>query len=86
MNFSATALSSIVLAVTFAAHAADDIRIGMIGLDTSHVTAFTPVLNDPKNPNHVPGAKVVAAFKGGSQDIEASASRVEGYTKELREK
>jgi len=86
MNFSATALSSIVLAVTFAAHAADDIRIGMIGLDTSHVTAFTPVLNDPKNPNHVPGAKVVAAFKGSSPDIEASASRVEGYTKELREK
>lgn len=68
------------------ARAADELRIGMIGLDTSHVTAFTAVLNDPNNPNHVPGARVVAAFKGGSPDIEASASRVEGYTKELREK
>jgi predicted dehydrogenase len=28
----------------------------------------------------------VAAFKGGSQDIESSASRVEEYTKELQEK
>jgi len=86
MHFPATLLSSIVLGVTIAANAADELRIGMIGLDTSHVTAFTAVLNDPKNPNHVPGAKVVAAYKGGSPDIESSASRVEGYTKELREK
>jgi len=63
-----------------------DLRIGMIGLDTSHVTAFTKLLNDPAAPNHVPGGKVVAAFKGGSPDIESSWSRVEGYTKELQEK
>jgi len=65
---------------------ADDLRLGMIGLDTSHVTAFTALLNDPKAPNHVAGAKVVAAFKGGSSDIESSSSRVDGYTKELHEK
>src|SRR5438552_13155450 len=86
MNIPAKLLSSILLGVSLGANADDDLRVGMVGLDTSHVTAFTPVLNDPKNPNHVPGAKVVAAFKGGSPDIEASASRVEGYTKELREK
>lgn len=65
---------------------AADLRIGMIGLDTSHVTAFTDVLNNPKHPNHVAGGKIVAAVQGGSRDIESSWSRVEGYTKELREK
>ena len=85
-NFPAKLLGPIVAGVTLAANAADELRIGMIGLDTSHVTAFTALLNDPKSPNHVSGAKVVAAFKGGSPDIESSWSRVEGYTKELREK
>ena len=65
---------------------AADLRIGIIGLDTSHVTAFTKLLNDPSDKNHVAGAKVVAAFKGGSADIESSQSRVDGYTKELQEK
>ena len=64
---------------------AAEIRVGIIGLDTSHVTAFTRLLNDAKEKEHVPGAKVVAAYKGGSPDIEASASRVEGYAKELGE-
>ncbi len=62
------------------------LRIGMIGLDTSHVIAFTQLLNDPQNPNHVPGARVVAGFPGGSPDIEASASRVEKFTAQLRDK
>ncbi len=65
---------------------AEVIRIGMIGLDTSHVVAFTETINNPKAKGHVPGAKVIAAFKGGSPDIEASASRVDGYTKTLQEK
>ena len=64
---------------------AEDIRIGLIGLDTSHVTAFTQLLNDAKAKNHVPGGRVVAAFKGGSADIESSANRVEEYTKQLRD-
>ncbi|MDB4544483.1 Gfo/Idh/MocA family oxidoreductase [Akkermansiaceae bacterium] len=65
---------------------AEVIRIGMIGLDTSHVVAFTETINNPKAKGHVPGAKVIAAFKGGSPDIESSASRVDGYTKTLQEK
>lgn len=62
------------------------IRIGMIGLDTSHVVAFTEIINNPEAKGHVPGAKVVAAFKGGSPDIESSASLVDGYTKTLSAK
>jgi hypothetical protein len=64
----------------------EPIKVGIIGLDTSHVAAFTALLNDPKSPNHVPGCKVVCAFKGGSPDVESSASRVEGFTKTLQEK
>src|SRR3954449_6318078 len=63
-----------------------ELRIGIIGCDTSHVTAFTENLNNPAAKDHVPGAKIVAAYKGGSQDIPSSASRVEGYAKTLQEK
>ena len=58
-------------------------RLGIIGLDTSHVVAFTQIINDPakKYP-----CRVVAGYPGGSPDIESSASRVEGYTRQLREK
>ena len=77
--------ASLVLAMTSLLHAAD-LKIGLIGLDTSHATAFTEILNDPTAKDHVPGAKVVAAFKGGSSDIESSITRVEGYTTTLRDK
>ena len=60
------------------------IRIGIIGLDTSHVIRFTELLNDPTRPDHVPGARVVAAYKGGSPDIEASATRIEKFTAEIK--
>jgi hypothetical protein len=63
-----------------------DLRIGIIGCDTSHVVAFTETINNPEAKGHVPGGKVVAAYKGGSPDIPSSASRVEGYSKTLREK
>ena len=63
-----------------------ELRIGIIGCDTSHVPAFTETLNNPEAKDHVPGGKVVAAFKGGSPDIPSSASRVEEFTKKLQEK
>ena len=78
-----------IIAALISTASADDknvIRIGMIGLDTSHVTAFTETINNPQAKGHVPGAKVIAAFKGGSPDIESSISRVDGYTKTLAEK
>ncbi|MDG2399293.1 MAG: Gfo/Idh/MocA family oxidoreductase [Akkermansiaceae bacterium] len=71
------------LLVFSSATAKDPIRIGLIGLDTSHVTAFTRIINDATAKGHVKGAKVVAAFKGGSPDIESSISRVDGFTKTL---
>jgi hypothetical protein len=72
--------------LTAAAGFGADLRIGLIGLDTSHVIAFTKALNDPNDPAHVPGGRVVAAFKGGSMDIPSSRDRIDEYTKELQEK
>ncbi len=60
-----------------------DLRIGIIGTDTSHVIAFAKVLNDPTNKSHIPGAKIVAAYKGGSKDVESSYTRVDKYAEEL---
>ncbi len=65
---------------------AAELRLGIIGCDTSHVTAFTEALNDASAKGHVPGGKVVAAFKGGSKDIQSSWSRVDQYSKTLQEK
>jgi hypothetical protein len=61
-------------------------KVGIIGTDTSHVIAFTKILNDPSSPDHVDGAKVVAAFKGGSADVESSHTRVDKYADELKTK
>ena len=64
--------------------AAETLKAGIIGLDTSHVVAFTGVLNDPKATGALADVKVVAAFPGGSPDIPSSANRLAGYTKVLR--
>jgi hypothetical protein len=81
------ALSAVVLSSLAAPRpAAAQIRIGIIGTDTSHVTAFTKLLNDPSDPNHVPGARVVAAFKGGSPDVDASRTRIDKFAAELKDK
>jgi hypothetical protein len=65
---------------------AADLRVGIIGLDTSHTTAFTELLNNANAKNHIPGAKVIVAYKGGSRDLPDSWDRVEEYTKALQTK
>jgi predicted dehydrogenase len=67
----------------WAAQESKPFRIGMIGLDTSHVTEFTKLINAPEANT---GCKVVAGYPGGSADVEASASRVQGYTAEMKDK
>ena len=62
-----------------------ELKIGMVGLDTSHCPAFVNLLNDPTNEFHVPGCRIVKAFPGGSAKFSLSANRVEGFTNELKE-
>jgi predicted dehydrogenase len=59
------------------------IRAGMIGLDTSHVPAFTKIFNDLKAAGDLAGIKVVAGYPGGT-DIPVSRDRVKGFTEQLR--
>ena len=66
---------------------ADDappLRVGIIGLDTSHVIAFSEVLNDPNAAADVAGCRVVAAYPQGSPDIKSSVERVPKYTEDIR--
>jgi predicted dehydrogenase len=62
-----------------------ELRIGIIGCDTSHDVAFTETFNNPQGRGYVPGGKVVGAFKGGSPDITQSISRVEAIAKKLQD-
>ncbi len=73
-----------VVSVCAAAAPAKKIRAGMIGLDTSHVTAFTKMLNDPKATGDLADISVVAAYPGGSPDLPVSWDRVKGFTEKLR--
>jgi predicted dehydrogenase len=59
------------------------IHVGFIGLDTSHASTFTSILHNPDDPFHIPGARVVAAYPGGSPDMPVSISRVAGFANEL---
>ncbi len=58
--------------------------IGMIGLDTSHSTAFTEIINGSKGETGMSDFRIVAAYPYGSRDIESSFSRIPGYTEEVK--
>ncbi len=60
------------------------IRAGMIGLDTSHVPAFTKIFNQADAEGDFAKIEIVAAYPGGT-DLPASRDRVEGFTNQLRE-
>jgi predicted dehydrogenase len=63
---------------------AKPIRIGIIGLDTSHAPAFAKLFNAENTGNAFEGFRVVAAYPKGSADIESSASRIPKYTEEVK--
>jgi predicted dehydrogenase len=61
-----------------------DIKLGIIGLDTSHSPAFTKYINDPEKES-MKGVNVIAAYPYGSRNIESSAKRIPQYTQQLKE-
>lgn len=63
---------------------AGEVRVGIIGCDTSHVPAFTEFYNGPKNTGDASGVRVVAAFPGGSADIPSSINRVPQFVEKLK--
>lgn len=76
-----------VLAVCQPEHAVAEetpsIRVGMIGLDTSHVPAFARFFNGPKLQGDLAGIRVVAAYPGGT-DFPPSRDRVAMFTEQIR--
>ena len=57
-----------------------EIKVGMVGLDTSHCEAFAKILHDESGDYFLPGAKIVAAYPGGSPRFSKSHERVQGFT------
>lgn len=59
------------------------IKIGIIGLDTSHSTAFTKLLNGDETKEYA-GFKIVAAYPYGSKTIKSSYERIPQYTEDVK--
>lgn len=86
-------LASLIFAMSLMAIGATDvfadekvkqIRIGMIGLDTSHCLAFADLLNKGEGDPQLAGCKVVLVYPKGSPDIESSVKRVPEYTEKIK--
>lgn len=61
------------------------IKIGIIGLDTSHSPAFTKLFNAENPKPELAGFRVVAAYPFGSSDIKSSMDRIPGYIAQVKE-
>lgn len=60
-----------------------EIRVGYVGLDSSHCTAFTDLFRSlPVKDRQC--VRVTAAFPGGSDDFPMSRDRVAGFTVEMQ--
>ena len=61
-----------------------EIKVGIIGLDTSHAIAFTKIMNVDRDPR-VDGFRMVAAYQWGSKDIVSSTNRYPKYIAQMKE-
>lgn len=61
------------------------LRVGIIGLDTSHSPAFTRILNAADAPKAFGGCRVTAAYPRGSRDITASIETVPKNTELVKQ-
>lgn len=65
-------------------HSADPVRVGIVGIDSYQCVAFTQLWHKPPDDNtDIAGLKVVAAWKGGSTDIEKTLTDVERWVPRL---
>lgn len=61
------------------------IKVGIIGLDTSHSVAFTKFLNGEDQKEEFKEFKIVAAYPYGSKTIKSSFDRIPGYIEQVKE-
>lgn len=60
------------------------IKIGIIGLDTSHSIAFTKFLNGEDKKEEFKDFRIVAAYPYGSKAIKSSYDRIPGYIEQVK--
>lgn len=80
-----TMYARVALAVTVVFYAAvvqAEMRVGIIGLDTSHVLRFTEAMNVKRLPC-VNGFRVTTAYQWGSRDIVSATNRYPEYVAEM---
>ncbi|SFL29254.1 Oxidoreductase family, NAD-binding Rossmann fold [Porphyromonadaceae bacterium KH3CP3RA] len=75
-------LSAILSGLLLVAQA--QIKIGIIGLDTSHSIAFTKILNGEDKKEEFKEFKIVAAYPYGSKTIESSYKRIPDYIEQVK--
>jgi hypothetical protein len=61
------------------------IKLAIIGCDTSHCVAFTRLLHSPEGTRFGAEAKVIAAWAGGSTRVDPDGARLRRFTGELLE-
>ncbi|MCK9508725.1 MAG: Gfo/Idh/MocA family oxidoreductase [Pigmentiphaga sp.] len=61
-----------------------EIRIGIIGLDTSHALEFTKLINEDESGEYQ-NFRIIAAYPYGSKTIQSSYERIPGYTEEVKQ-
>ena len=61
----------------------EPLKIGLVGLDSSHCVEYARLWHAKSHPHHVTGARIVAAYAGGSPDWDLSISRVAGFQKQM---
>lgn len=74
-------IASLMLALTL--YAQEPVKLGIIGLDTSHSTAFSKLINGSLE-GWANGFKVVAAYPYGSKTIQSSYERIPKYIEEVK--
>ncbi len=85
MNVREFILSAVFVALGSIVFGQNQIRIGIIGLDTSHSIAFTKLLNGDDKKEEYKDFTIVAAYPYGSKTIKSSYDRIPGYTKQVEE-
>lgn len=77
-------VSAVVALGACVAGAGEPVKVGIIGLDTSHATAFVKLLNAASPAPEYAGFRIVAAYPQGSRDIASSTNRVPGYIEQVK--
>lgn len=74
----------VVAAVMSSVYAFAEMKLGIIGCDTSHTLAFTKLLNVEKDPQFN-GHRVTVAYQWGSRDIVSSTNRYPKYIPQMKD-